>query len=149
MRKTIIPFSRLIIAQYLIYKAAKLYMQVVFCGISAILPKVSGGSDSDGGWDEEEDKERREQKKGRRKCEQGGERENQIKAEREKKKKSLDTFKNHASDISQGESEDKYFFFLPFCRLVGSAAPLIVPVWQYHFVLNLSFSLSLLVNVEK
>lgn len=48
-----------------------------------------------------------------------------------------------------GESEDKYFFSLPFCRLLGRAAPLIVPVWQYHFVLNLSFSLYLQVNVEK
>lgn len=119
-----------------------------FCGISAILPKVLGGSDSDWvRWRRGEREERA--KKGKKNCEQGGERENQIKAERERKKKSLDTLKNHASDISQGEREDKYFFFLPFCRLVGSAALLIVPVWQYHFVLNLSFSLSLLVNVEK
>lgn len=61
----------------------------------------------------------------------------------QREKKSRDTLKNHASDISQGESEDKYFFFLPFCRLLGRRAPLIVPVWQYHFILNLSFSLSL------
>lgn len=51
--------------------------------------------------------------------------------------------------LAMGESEDKYFFSLPFCRLLGRAAPLIVPVWQYHFVLNLSFSLYLQVNVEK
>lgn len=68
---------------------------------------------------------------------------------RERKKKSRDRLKNNASDISQGESEDKYFFFLPFCHLVGRGAPLIVPVWQYHFVLNLSFSLYLQVNVKK
>lgn len=97
------------------------------------------------GGDEEEDKERREQK-GRRNARNGREGESDYVSER---KKSKDTLKNHASDISQGESEDKYFFFLPFCRLLGRAAPLIVPVWQYHFVLNLSFSLSLQVNVEK
>lgn len=68
---------------------------------------------------------------------------------RVREKKSTDMLKNRASDISQGESEDKYFFFLAFCRLLGRAAPMIVPVWQYHFVLNLSFSLSLEVNAEK
>lgn len=69
-----------------------------------------------------------------------GGKENEIKWERNKSK---DTLKNGASDISQGESKDKYFFFLPLCRLLGRAAPLIVPVWRYHFVLNVSFSLSL------
>lgn len=64
------------------------------------------------------------------------------------RKKSSDRVKNNAIDISQGESEDKYFFFLPFCHLVGRGAPLIVPVWQYHFVLNLSFSLHFQVNVK-
>lgn len=32
------------------------------------------------------------------------------------RKINVDTHKNCADDINQGESEDKYFFFLPFCR---------------------------------
>lgn len=64
-------------------------------------------------------------------------------------KKCRDTLKNCAADISQGESEDKYFFFLHFCHLVGRGAPVVVPVWQYHFVLKLAVLLSHQVNVEK
>lgn len=63
--------------------------------------------------------------------------ENQIK--RARGKKSKDRLENNVSDISRGESEDKHFFFLPFCHLLGRGARLIVPVWQYHFVLNLPF----------
>lgn len=74
-------------------------------------------------------------------------RENEIKWER---KKNLEIHsRTERVILAMGESEDKYFFSLPFCRLLGRAAPLIVPVWQYHFVLNLSFSLYLQVNVEK
>lgn len=40
------------------------------------------------------------------------------------REKSGDALKNRASDISQGESEDKCFFFLAFCRFLGRAAPL-------------------------
>lgn len=65
------------------------------------------------------------------------------------KRKTADTLKKWGGDISQGESEDKYFFLLSFCRLLGRRAPVVVPVWQNHFVLKLSFSLSLWVNVEK
>lgn len=95
---------------------------------------------------EERAKGRRNVRSKRKECEEWKERRMRLS---ERKRKSRDTLKNHASDISQGESEDKYFFFPPFCRLLGRAAPLIVPVWQYHFVLNLSFTLFLQVNVEK
>lgn len=39
MRKTIIPFSQITIAQYLIHKAAKLYMQVGFVEFQRFCPK--------------------------------------------------------------------------------------------------------------
>lgn len=72
-------------------------------------PQTAGDEGKKGGVDKIK---RREQKGKGVQRKEGG---NQI-MKRQRQKKSRDRLKNNASDIRRGESEDKHFFFLPFCH---------------------------------
>lgn len=73
-------------------------------------PQTAGDEGKKGGWIKKE--ERATGKGGAKK--RGGE--SDYEETEAKKKKSRDRLKNNASDIRRGESEDKHFFFLPFCH---------------------------------